>query len=227
MSQEIVRIELTMQMNLGGVNCYLIKTEGGFILVDTGISNKCKEIEVALDAAGCKPGDLKLIIITHGDVDHIGNAAYLRAKMGSKIAMHVDDCGMAEKGNMFYNRNKPHFLLRIIPPGFFGFSKSKWFKADLFLEDGQDLLAFGLKAKVLNIPGHSKGSIALLLDSGELISGDLLDNRSKKPGFTQIMDDKVAAMKSVEKLRTFDINQVYPGHGDPFQIDEFYRNIAQ
>jgi len=78
-----------------------METDAGFILIDTGCSNKRVELEKRLESAGCKPGDLKLIVLTHGDFDHTGNAAYLRKKFGAKIAMHHEDSGMVERGDMF------------------------------------------------------------------------------------------------------------------------------
>jgi len=66
---------------LGGVNCYLIETDTGYILIDTGGSNKRTDLEKELESAGCQPGNLKLIVLTHGDFDHTGNAAYLRKKI--------------------------------------------------------------------------------------------------------------------------------------------------
>ena len=55
-------------LNLGGVNCYLVKTSAGFLLIDTGFSGKRADLEKELASAGCKPGDLKLVILTHGCV---------------------------------------------------------------------------------------------------------------------------------------------------------------
>ena len=85
------------------INCYLVRTPDGFVLIDTGRNNKRDTIEKELEGAGCRPGDLKLIILTHGDFDHCGNASYLRNKFGSKIAMHKDDSGMVERGDMLWN----------------------------------------------------------------------------------------------------------------------------
>ena len=68
-----------------GVNCYLIKTKTGYVLVDTGYSNHRKSIESALESAGVQPRNLSLILLTHGDFDHTGNAKYLREKYQSKI----------------------------------------------------------------------------------------------------------------------------------------------
>jgi glyoxylase-like metal-dependent hydrolase (beta-lactamase superfamily II) len=76
MTQEIKTITLSMPFRFGSVNCYLIKTGLGYILIDTGNSNKQAELEKELEGVGCKPGNLKLIILTHGDFDHIGNAVH-------------------------------------------------------------------------------------------------------------------------------------------------------
>jgi len=54
-------------INLKGVNCYLLKTKNGFVLIGTGFKSKRVMLEKELASAGCKPGDLKLIILTHGD----------------------------------------------------------------------------------------------------------------------------------------------------------------
>lgn len=109
MSQKIKTISLLLPYNLGRVDCYLIETDTGHILIDTGGSNRRTDLEKELESAGCKPGNLKLIILTHGDFDHTGNAAYLRKEFGTKIAMHYDDSGMAERGDMFSNRKNPIF----------------------------------------------------------------------------------------------------------------------
>jgi hydroxyacylglutathione hydrolase len=209
-----------------GVNCYLIKTDAGYILIDTGFVNKRPDLEKALESAGCRQGDLKLIIITHGDIDHAGNAAYLRERYGAKIAMHKDDSVMVENANMSLNRKaKPDKLslwFRIIGMLFGNPGKFDRFKPDMYVEDGQELSEFGFDAKVLHIPGHSKGSIGILTADGDLFFGDLLANFFK-PGFHPYIDDLKAANSSIQKLRKFDIKMIYPGHGKPFPIDRIIK----
>ncbi len=221
MTPEIKTIELTIKLGfikLGAVNCYFVNSGNGFILIDSGISNKCAELEKELESADCKPGNLKLIVLTHGDFDHTGNAAYLRKKFNTKLAMHCNDLGMVEQGDMFWNRKKGNILTRTIVPALFGFGKSKRFKPDLYIKDGYDLSGYGFNAKVLHLPGHSKGSIGILTTDGDLFCGDLLTNMDK-PVLNSIIDDPVAANASVEKLKTLKINTVYPGHGKPFQME--------
>jgi len=216
--QAIKTITLSLPFKLGTVNCYLVETSTDFILIDTGSSNRRAELERELAGAGCKPGDLKLIVLTHGDFDHTGNAAHLREKYGAQIAMHRDDAGMAEQGDMFWNRSSSNALMALIAPILFRFPKSNRFRPDLHLADGDSLAAYGFDARILSIPGHSKGSIGILTAGGDLFCGDLLEN-SKTPAANSIMDDRLACEASLEKLQGFEINAVYPGHGNAFPVD--------
>lgn len=217
MPSEIKVITLHYLMD---VNCYLVKIGGGYILIDTGFSTGRTRLEKELGSAGCKPGSLRLIVLTHGDFDHTGNAAYLRKKFGTKLAMHYDDSGMVERGDMFWNRKKGNILIRLMAPILFGFGKSKRFKPDLYIEDGYDLSGYGFDAKVLHIPGHSKGSIGVLTADGDLFCGDLFTNWDK-PVLNSIIDDSTTANSSFEKLKNLKINTVYPGHGKPFPMERF------
>jgi glyoxylase-like metal-dependent hydrolase (beta-lactamase superfamily II) len=218
MDQKITPITLPLPYGLGRVNCYLITADQGAILIDTGASNGRRKLEAALARAGCRPADLTLIVLTHGDFDHTGNAAHLRARFGVPIAMHRDDVGMAQHGDMFWNRSSGNALLRAMAPLLFRFGKSKWFTPDIHLEEGAGLSDYGPAAEVISLPGHSKGSIGILTDQGDLFCGDLFDN-TKGPALNAIMDDPAAAEAAIAKLRGLPIVTVYPGHGDPFAAE--------
>ncbi|MGD8794607.1 MAG: MBL fold metallo-hydrolase [Anaerolineae bacterium] len=218
--QNVQTITLAMPLKLGTVNCYLVETGGGFVLIDTGGANRRAELDSALTRAGCRPGDLKLVVLTHGDFDHTGNAAYLRDKFGARIAMHRDDAGMAEQGDMFWNRSSGNAIIRLLAPILFRFSRSNRFRPDLTLEEGDDLSEYGFDARVLSLPGHSRGSLGTLTAGGDFFCGDLLEN-TKEPAINAIMDDSAACEASLEKLRGFEIDTVYPGHGQPFTMDAF------
>ncbi len=216
---KIKTIRLLLPFKLGSVNCYLIENDSNYVLIDTGSSNQRTKLEQELENAGCKPGHLKLIIITHGDFDHTGNAACLRHKFASQIAMHQEDLGMAEYGDMFFNRKQPNILIRKIIPMLSAFGKKERFKPDILTEEGNDLSLYGFNAEVLSVPGHSKGSIGILLDNVDLFCGDLLENK-KNPKLNSIMDDMDLAKASVERLKRLEIKTIYPGHGKPFLLDQ-------
>ncbi|MBU7013513.1 MAG: MBL fold metallo-hydrolase [Theionarchaea archaeon] len=226
MSAEIKIIRLALPFRLGSVNCYLVRTNASHVLIDTGSSTKRSELEKELEDAGCNPGNLKLIIVTHGDFDHTGNCAYLREKFGTTVAMHHDDKGMAERGDMFWNRRKGNIFLKKMVPVLSGFGKKERFKPDLFIDEGYDLSEFGFDARILHLPGHSNGSIGILTADGALFCGDLLENRDR-PGLGSIMDDPDTAKISVEKLKDMRIETIYPGHGKPFLMKEFLKGYSQ
>ena len=226
MLQEIKTVNLMLPYKMGSVNCYLIRTSSGFILIDTGSSNQQTEVERELDDAGCQPGDLRLIVLTHGDFDHSGNAAYLRKKFGANIAMHAEDLGMVEYGEMFGNRQKGNNIItRKLVPILFGFGKSRRFTPDFYLDEGADLSEYGFEAEVLYLPGHSKGSIGILTAAGDLFCGDLLES-TKQPVINPLMDDPVAGNASLAKIKELKINTVYPGHGKAFVMELFIKNNA-
>lgn len=221
-------------ITIDGVNCYLISTQEGFVLVDTGYAKSRTAMERALQDAGCLPGTLKLILITHGDFDHTGNAAYLRGKYGAKIAMHRADTGMVEQGDMLAGRKmgeRPlmRLLMAVMKP-FLGIGKFERFTPDICLEDGADLSGYGFAAQALHMPGHSKGSLAYLMESGDLLCGDLLENSGapkKKPALNSLIDDLAVARASVEKLNALPIQTVYPGHGPAFLMQPFLEAYRQ
>jgi len=224
---KIITISLSLPYRLGTVNCYLVKIKPtNYILIDTGCSNKRAELEKELERAGCKPGDLKLVVLTHGDFDHTGNAAYLREKFVAKIAMHLGDSGMVERGDMFWNRRRGNVLLGMMARILFKFGKRERFKPDLYIDEGYDLSEYGLNAKVLHIPGHSKGSVGILTADGNLFCGDLFENRDN-PALSSIIDDSTAANASIEKLKKLKITTVYPGHGNPFSMELFMKEFKQ
>lgn len=217
-------ISLPMPLRQGRVNCFLIETNRSFVLIDTGSSNARDQLEQELSGAGCKPGSLTLLVLTHGDFDHTGNAAYLRDKFGAEIAMHQDDLGMVEQRNMFWNRSSGNTVIRLLAPILFRFTKANRFKPDFTVAEGYTLSEYGLDARVLSLPGHSKGSIGLLTAAGHLFCGDLLEN-TREPAINSIMDDTSACEASVERLAGLSIDTVYPGHGAPFPMERFATSI--
>jgi glyoxylase-like metal-dependent hydrolase (beta-lactamase superfamily II) len=75
---------------------------------------------------------------------------------------------------------------------------------------------------VVAIPGHSKGSIGILTDEGDLLCGDLYES-IKRPALNSLMDDLPAALASdarMRSVRSMGIRIVYPGHGAAFSPEQ-------
>jgi glyoxylase-like metal-dependent hydrolase (beta-lactamase superfamily II) len=210
--------EGTRPIKLGYVNAYLVDAGDGYVLIDTGVPKQQARLERELAGAGCLPSKLRLVIITHGDVDHTGNGAMLQRKYGAKIAMHPADVDMVRIGPSAGRRSR-HFLGRVLLwLGNTLSGKVERFQPDVLLEDGQSLVGYGLAAKVLHTPGHTRGSVVVLTDDGRLFAGDTLTNRTR-PGRGPFVDCEEDLQRSLARLRQTGARVVYPGHGKPFSGD--------
>ena len=215
MDEKIKIIELDF------VNAFLVRVQDGFVLIDTGMAQHWEKLEGVLLSSGCLPDKIKLVIITHGDRDHIGNCAKLQEKYKSKIAMHEADILMAEN-DVFLKRKvrtlagKIMILLARLRRLKMSFRK---FKPDILLQDGQDLKEYGFNAKIMHLPGHTKGSIGILTEEGDLFAGDTFVNL-RKPDIAIFVDNFSELKDSIKKLKSLNIKKVYPGHGKVFLFSD-------
>jgi hydroxyacylglutathione hydrolase len=216
-------------IELGFVNAYLLKSDKGFMLVDTGLPQQKEQLENELKSAGCTPENLTLVIITHGDWDHTGNAAFLKEEYHAKIAVHPSDVNQAENGIFLKRKVRPllfkiFFAIRMIKRKLnkdqTAFPK---FKTDIQLSDNQSLEEYGLKAKIIHIPGHTEGSIGVLTDDGNFFAGDTFVNY-KRPAIALIIQNQKELRASIDKIKKLNITTVYPGHGKPFSIKNLVIN---
>jgi len=215
-------------LSLGIVNAYLVKTQQGVFLIDTGFAMSRSKLENALKQEGVNPFEIKLVIVTHGDLDHIGNCAYLQKKYGLKIAVHQADAYLCKTGkSILHRKRKSSPLSKIIR--YFKFAllykplMKKFplepFEPDLIFSDGQNLQNIGFDAKIIHIPGHSMGSIGIHTADGDFFSGDTINNR-KKPTVADIVENETALAASLARIKTLNIRNIYPGHGKPFPMTE-------
>ena len=219
-------------INLGFVNCYLITVDGGFILVDTGGSTvfdtnlpriRAKLVS-ELESAGCTPGKLKLAVITHGDIDHNGNGAFLKEQYGVKIAIHKEDAGQVDiiKQPEMRMRKKSilsGFFMLLLKPALKKMQDQYIpYQPDFQIDESFDLKAYGWDAKILHLPGHTRGSIGILTAGGDFFCGDIYNNGGK-PVLTTLGVDFDALDASAERIKKLPLKMVYPGHGKPFLME--------
>ena len=205
-------------IRLGHCNIYLIETDRGYILVDAGMPNSEGKLDSAFRQAGIEPGRVQLIIATHGHLDHVGSMAYARKVTGGKVLCHRSFAhdlanGRAEKA---IPQNLTGRLLNLMT-GLMG-STFEGVQPDILVEDEFDLAEYGIAGKIVHTPGHSPSSIAILLDNGEVLVGDMV--RGTPPGEISLgmfYDDKEMLLTSLEKVAAHEPRIIYMSHGT--QID--------
>jgi glyoxylase-like metal-dependent hydrolase (beta-lactamase superfamily II) len=209
-------------------NCYLVRTKSGFVLIDTGYPITRDALVGTLEHAGCRPGDLQLVVLTHGDIDHAGSCAYLQQAYSAKIAMHRGDAALVESGEEPVKECRS-LLIKIVL-GLASLSHRdvsmddfECFQPDILVDEGTDLLEYGFDARILHTPGHTRGSISILTGDGDLFSGDTLMNARKQFILSGWAQDHDALKSSVERLMALPIRTVYPGHLKLFPMEQFLK----
>jgi hydroxyacylglutathione hydrolase len=157
-----------------------------------------------------------LIILTHAHCDHAENAVDLSKILEAPIAMHKDDVILIESNNNQSLSAKTFFGKIILSASLKEFSRNKMkaFTPSVFLKDGDDLTEYGVSAKVIGLPGHTKGSIGLDVDEKELIVGDALMNIFY-PTTSILYNDEKSMLDSAKKITELGERIIYFGHGKP------------
>ncbi|MGH2995333.1 MAG: MBL fold metallo-hydrolase [Gaiellaceae bacterium] len=190
-------LEVT-QLELGPfpVNCYVIRLQGSDegVIVDPGWPGEAPRIEDALGGARCTA-----ILITHGDMDHVGAVAELAEATGAPVHMAEDERERLERINEF------------VPPGFDVTPRP--YPPDVLLAGDEQLELAGISFETLRVPGHTAGHLAFHAD-GHLFSGDVLFagsvGRTDRPGNS--WETLLASIRTlVERFPPETV--VHPGHG--------------
>ena len=193
----------------GNGNCFLIKDNDEAILVDTSRTKYRKQI---IDS--CKNLNIKLIILTHGHVDHIQNAAYLSKELNAPIAMHKADYELSK--NNIPEPLSAHTLLGkiILALSIKSFEKDEIesIEPTIFLSYGDSLNDFGINATIIGLPGHTKGSIGIKVGENDFIVGDALMNMFYPT--TSLLYGNYEKMKnSADRISNSGQMTIHFGHG--------------
>jgi len=205
-------------------NAYIIEGDAGAMLVDTGVPGCEKSILKILHQ---KNINLRLIVITHGHLDHMGSAAALKRETGALVAIHTDDATALRTG--ISKMDKPVGVIAHVMPFFMGSVKTEVIEPDMLIASEQGLDDYGVNGRVLLTPGHTSGSISVLLDSGEAFVGDLIMGgffgkiRSRHPNLPPFEIGREVIKSSVQHVLEQNPSIIYPSHGGPFKPEDVAR----
>lgn len=216
-------------IRLGIVKSFIIKGEKT-VIVDTGYAGNGNKILHNLHENSIKLEDISLIIITHGHIDHYGSAEELRRLTGAPIAIHRADAEYLEKG-INYIGTPVDLFGRVTKSLFIRTDEfvSKSLKVDIVFDDEVDLQEFGIDGKIIHTPGHTEGSVSLILSGGEAIVGDLIMGGilfRGVPRYPLFASNIFRLRESIKRIIQLSPKIIYPSHGGPFTcatIQKFLR----
>lgn len=196
---------------VSGAACFLVVTDEGSALVDTGLPGNEGKIVEYMERAGVDPDGLGQIVLTHSDIDHSGSAAGLKELTGARVAIHEADAAkLAGEQKLKDAKGAMGLLLRVMGPAM----RFNPVTPDLTLKDGDKVLDL----TVVHTPGHTEGSVCLLRDGQALFVGDALRTDSK--GWPRLPPQSLSvdmdrARASIERIAGLGYDSLYPGHGAP------------
>ena len=196
------------RINCGNGNVFLVSNNDNTVLVDT-----CRIQYRTLILEKCKAKKVRLIVLTHGHVDHIQNAAFLSKELNVPIAMHRDDYELTKDNwaePMFSHSLLGKFIIKL---------SQKSFETDVietfepvYIADGDSLREYGITATVVGLPGHSKGSIGVKIGDTDVIVGDALMNMVY-PSKSPLYGNRANMEQSAAKISALGDRMVHFGHG--------------
>ena len=212
----------------GVANTFIVENSRGVIVVDAGMPRHARRIVNAVRALGHAPQDVRLILITHGHIDHAGSALALQKLTSAPIALHRGDARLVETPSLKIppGRGTAPELVGATMRAFGWLMSLETFAPDVWLEEGQSLREFGLDACVAHTPGHTAGSVSVLCDDGTLFVGDAILNLVHV-AFPLYWEDAAIARESALKIHALKPRVCYTAHGHAFDANELDTFIAR
>lgn len=218
-------------IRVGVDNCYILRDKG-CVLIDAGMPGQFNKFVRGLKKLSIPADEISLIIVTHAHWDHIGCLHKIKEQSGAKVAVHRDEKEIVEAGDI----RMPPAVTRWghIFATFLGY----WIKniviekTNVDIEIGEEdfpLEDFGVKGKIVFTPGHSYGSISVVLDSGEAFVGDMAMNGpplTLRPNLPIFAEDMPLLIKSWQKIKTLGVKQIFPAHGKSFPFTKIENKIT-
>ena len=202
------------------------------VIVDTGYPKSEGPYLEALASRGLSDR-VSLILITHGHQDHFGSAAVLKERTGAPVAVHRADADWLAQG--VNPPVKPTSLsASLMRLAITTLTKPVLtpVQPDIILGDegpaGFDLSPFGPAGRVIPTPGHTPGSVSVVLESGPALVGDLVFGRltsPRRPCRPWFAEDLDLWQESLKTLLAQKPSLIHLAHGGPFRPEEAARLV--
>jgi hydroxyacylglutathione hydrolase len=208
-----------ISFSLGVTSCYLIIGKD-IVMIDAGMPNKSRLFKKILKKNDIDPSRIKLIVLTHSHFDHCGSARDIRELTGAKIAVHESERECVEHNKVLVPKGV-NFKGKMTRPLIFAFKiPFPKFRPDILLtDDPYPLSAYGINGQIIPTPGHTIGSVSVILASGEAFVGCMAHNGFPfkwKPGLPIYAQNIGTIRENWKTLLDQGITFIYPGHGKPF-----------
>lgn len=193
-----------ISLSYKSANCYLIPSEDGWVMIDTGWPDTFSQLLQLLNQNNISVNEVNYLIITHYHPAHAGLTQNLK-DLGTQLILHENQVSYYNKLNLFYKKN-PQAHFRDITTS-----------NNLVLSDINSRSFFesiGLEGELISTPGHSDDSVSLVIDNECAFIGDLPALAMPEAENDIVIED------SWEQLMKYHVKTIYPGHGESYEFYE-------
>jgi hydroxyacylglutathione hydrolase len=194
-----------------GANAYLVIGKDEMLAIDTGMPGNAKRIAAYVERLGKNVSNIKFIILTHADIDHVGSAAELKRVTGARLAIHADDAPILRGKQSFKAMRGPLGFMFKLTMNFMRYHPAE---PDIILSADSEIEGF----RIIHVPGHTNGSICVYKPGKVIFAGDAL--RSDSSGNPEPISwisslDKAKARASLTTIASLDFDTLLTGHSAP------------
>lgn len=191
-----------VEISYKSTNSYLIRTNGGWLMIDACWPDTFSQILRLLNQNNISVNEIDYLFVTHFHPDHAGLTQNLK-DLGTHLILLETQIPYINKINQHFKKNPKANFKDITSSNQIVTSEA----------DSRSLLnSIGICGELVATPGHSDDSVSLIIDNCCAFTGDLpADNigDSKTPDIIR---------ESWNKLKAFNIETIYPGHGEPYNL---------
>lgn len=232
--------ERFIRLKPGKTNCYLIRADKGYLLIDTGYEKDYKSFLVEIDKHGIDINEINYLLLTHHHDDHSGFVNKLLEKTDFKIIVHelakeLLKTGENDKsrGGGYINK-RVYYLSKIYklfnPDWDLTFPPVYIRKEDILVNgDNKNVLRdIGIDGRIIYTPGHTIDSISVIFNDEIIFCGDAAMSWPLWAGIkycTIFITDLDQFYRSWEKIIKSGVKIVNPAHGEQFEIKKLEQNI--
>jgi glyoxylase-like metal-dependent hydrolase (beta-lactamase superfamily II) len=219
-----------LRISLGTVAAYAVPAEDGIALVDTGYPGSEEKIVAALAEQGLRPSDIRVIVITHGHGDHIGGLAALAERSGAPVLVHEAEAPVLASGDPLAPEGLTPLgkLTAAVATHYLRRARVRPYTEALGIAKERSLADIGVEGILIPTPGHTPGSLSLVMDGGDAFVGDLcarlLPLGSPMPPFGS---DRETIAAGWRRVLTAGARTIYPGHGRPFPAEVLWHELER
>jgi hydroxyacylglutathione hydrolase len=215
---------------MGTSNAYVVANKGQAILIDAGMKKKERKIIDALGRMKISPRDIKLIILTHAHYDHCGSLKALKDITGARILVHKAEAECLAQGYSEFPQGTMWFSKALAAIGRTLAKKLGEYPPvapDITISERFDLHEYGIDGYILPTPGHTAGSISVIVEERHAIVGDTLFHIVRHSVFPPYANDLKGLRESWKQLLEIGCEYFYPGHGKPFTRAKFEKTYEK